>query len=144
MHALLIEFDPQTGKRAGGIDPRDKGLFCYGWQNLDLVPAIEIRLVTDGRDISRYEVMSGVKVLHGDGEIDQAIEQNIPTRYGVENDTTFRMHCERRGINFDDYAGKTMQEILADLHAKGIEGIRKTECLRMADVRKLRESTAPP
>lgn len=144
MQALLIEFDPQTGKRAGGIDPRDKGLFCYGWQNLDLVPAIEIRLVTDGRDTSRYEVMSGVKVLHDDGEIDQAIDQNIPPRYGIENDTTFRMHCERRGMNLDNYSGKPMQEILANLHAQGIAGIRKTERLRMGDVRKLRESTAPP
>lgn len=138
MNALLIEFNPQTGRRAGGINPRDLGLICYGWQNLDRVPAIEIRLVVDGRDTSRYEKMPGVKVLHNDGEIDQAIEQNMPPRYGIENDTTFRMHCERRGINFDDYVGKSMQETLADLHAKGVAGIRKTKRLKMADVGKMR------
>ena len=83
-------------------------------------------------------VVPGVKVLHNDGEIDRAIGENIPPRYGIENDTTFRMHCERRGVNFDDYAGKSMQEILADLYAKGVAGIRKTERLRARDVLKLR------
>lgn len=138
MKALLVEFDSQTGKRAGEIDPRDPGLFCYGWQNLDRIPAIEIRLVIDGRDTSRYEKMPGVKVLHNDGEIDRVIEQNFPPRYSIENDNTFRMHCEQRGVNLDDYAGKSMQEILADLHAKGIAGVRKTERLRARDVLKLR------
>jgi len=138
MQALLIEFDPQTGKRAGNIDPRDPGLICYGWQNLDRVPAIEIRLVVDGRDVSKYEGVKGIKVLHDDEEIDRAIEENIPPRYSIENDTTFRMHCEQRGVNFGAYAGKTTQEILADLHAKGIVGIRKTGPLRMKDIRKMR------
>lgn len=138
MRALLIEFDLQTGKRAGGIDPRDPGLICYGWQNLERIPAIEIRLVADDRDISKYEGIPGVKVLHDDGEIDKAIEDNTSPLYGIQNETTFRMHCEQRRINLDSYAGKTMQEILADLHAKGIAGIGKTERLKMRDVRKMR------
>jgi len=47
MRALLIEFDLATGKRAGDINPKDPALPCYGWQNLEREPAIEIRLVED-------------------------------------------------------------------------------------------------
>lgn len=36
MRALLIEFDLKTGKRAGGINPKDPKLQCYGWQDLRL------------------------------------------------------------------------------------------------------------
>ena len=31
MNALLIEFDVNTGIRAGNIDPNDPKLQCYGW-----------------------------------------------------------------------------------------------------------------
>lgn len=138
MRALLIEFDPQTGRRAGGIDPRDSGLFCYGWQNLDAIPALEIRLITDVRDASRYEGVPGVTVLRSDAEIDRAIDDHMPPRYGIENETVMRMHIERRGIDLDTYAGRGMKEVLADLHGKGVAGVRKIECLKMKDIRQLR------
>ena len=140
MRALLIEFDIQTGKRAGGINPRDPGLICYGWQNLDRMPALEIRLVVDNRNISQYERVLGVKVLHNDNEIDSAIEGNIPPLYAVEDDTTFKWHCEQRKIKLDKYSGKTMQEIWADLYADGIAGIRKTERLKMKEVKRMRQA----
>ena len=71
--ALLIEFDLSTGRRPGGIDPRDPGLRCYGWQNLDTIPAKEIRLIVDGRDPKQYEGIEGIKILWGRDEINKAM-----------------------------------------------------------------------
>lgn len=47
MIALLIEWNQNTGKRAGNINPKDPKLQCYGWQNMDVTPAIELRVVED-------------------------------------------------------------------------------------------------
>lgn len=91
MDGLLIEFDLRTGRRAGDIDPRDPGLKCYRWQNLDeedinakgyvwqsdLPPGsrgLEIRVVEDGRDLSQYEGVPGVTVLRGNAAINAALD----------------------------------------------------------------------
>ncbi|GAH44035.1 unnamed protein product [marine sediment metagenome] len=72
--ALLIEFDVSTGKRPANIKSNDPGLWCYGWQKLDVEPALEIRLIRDDRDISTYEGVQGVTVLRGDAAINSAID----------------------------------------------------------------------
>lgn len=83
MHrALLVEVDYQSGRRAGGVDPRDANLQSYGWQSLPGQdgPSVEIRVVEDDRDLSDYRSAAGVRVLEGEEEINKAIEKYIPTR----------------------------------------------------------------
>ena len=79
MKALLIEFDLKSGKRAGNIQPKeDKNLLCYGWQNLDVNPALEIRIINDNRDLSQYENIKGITILHNNDEINNAIKKYMP------------------------------------------------------------------
>jgi len=124
--ALLIEFDINTGKRAGNISPRDPNLPCRGWQNLESKPAREIRLAEDNRDLSQYEGIEGITILNGEAEINQAIEDITPELYSIQNETLFLEHLRQRHINLDDYQDKTQQTVLRELHKKGIMGITKT------------------
>lgn len=123
--ALLIEWDPETGERAGGINPRDPNLPCYGWQDLESRPAREIRLVKDGRDLKQYENVPGIKILRGKDEINRAIDELNLERYVIDCEPLFILHVLQRRIRLDDYRGKTSREILKDLYEKGIVGIRK-------------------
>ena len=79
--ALMIEWNIHTGKRAGNIDPNDPALQCYGWQTWKKEPALELRLVEDDRDISRYENTKGVTIIRGIKEINECITVNFPPRY---------------------------------------------------------------
>ncbi len=63
MKALLIEFNVTTGQRPAGIEANDPKLQCYGWQNLEVNPCLEIRVIEDDRDISQYEGKQGITVL---------------------------------------------------------------------------------
>lgn len=132
--ALLIEFDLSTGRRPGGIDPRDPGLRCYGWQNLDTIPAKEIRLIVDGRDPKQYEGIEGIKILWGRDEINKAIQEHIPERYVIENPALFQLHLQQKGISLDQYAGKSTQEVLRELYGMGVLGIRKMAPKRVEEV----------
>jgi len=127
MKALLIEFDLSTGKRAGNINPKDPALPCYGWQNLERVPAIEIRLVEDDRDLSSLAGVAGVTILEGRDSINQAITANIPPRYAVKVRELCLAHMREKGISLDTLAGKTLQEAAKELYEKGIAGIVKRE-----------------
>jgi len=127
MRALLIEFDLATGKRAGDINPKDPALPCYGWQNLERVPAIEIRLVEDDRDLSYLAGVAGVTILEGKDAINQAITANIPIRYAVKDKELCLAHMKEKGISLDTLAGKTLQEAAEKLFAQGIAGIVKRE-----------------
>ena len=124
--ALLIEFDLSTGKRAGDIRPKDKNLPCHGWQDLESEPAREIRVIEDDRDMSQYEGISGVTILNGETEINQAINNIVPERYFVQDEQLFLEHLRQRNINLDDYGGQSQQAIMQSLHEKGIVGISKT------------------
>ncbi|MBW2674107.1 MAG: hypothetical protein JRD89_11950 [Deltaproteobacteria bacterium] len=107
--ALMIEVKNwTTGERAGGINPRDRGLVAIGgplWQVLDHEPKgdWEVRLVRDNRDLSGYEGrlilddastvssiadvpadaeildVEGVVVLENEEEINAALDQ-IPAK----------------------------------------------------------------
>lgn len=123
--ALLIEFDLNSGKRAGDINPNDPKLQCYGWQDLESVPAKEIRLVEDDRDLSQYEGVPGVAILHGEEEINQVISAMVPERFFVQDEKLFLEHLRQKSIALDDYRGQNQQAILRDLHGKGIVGINK-------------------
>ena len=123
--ALLIEFDINTGKRAGDISPRDPNLPCRAWQDLESEPAREVRLIEDDRDISQYEGIPGVTILNGENEINQAIATITHEQYSVQNPGLFLEHLRQRNINLDDYSGQDLQVILQDLHKKGIVCIKK-------------------
>ena len=121
MEALLIEVDFTTGKRAGGINPKDSNLPCHGWQNLDL--GLELRLVEDDRDFSQYEGMAGVTILEGKEAINQAIIANIPTKYSVKDKELLLAHMKEKGISLDTLVGKSLQGMARELHEKGLAGI---------------------
>jgi hypothetical protein len=131
--ALLIEFDLSTGKRAGDISPKDPKLPCYGWQDLDSEPAKELRLVMDDRDLSIYEGVPGVTILDNPGKINQAIRDNFPARFNVQDSTLMLEHLRQRNISLDDYSGWDTQAILNDLHGKGIVGIKKREAKQVKE-----------
>lgn len=134
MRALQIEFNQYTGKRAGGINPRDPFLHCFGWQNLVANPAIEIRAVLDDRDLSQYEGTPGVTVLGDDAEIDAAIDATIPTRYSIRDETLFRLDMGQRGIQVKDLRGENDEEVLRQLKEQGVRGIGERRPLKTADV----------
>ena len=124
--ALLIEFDINTGERAGNISPRDPNLPCRSWQDLESKPAREIRLVEDNRNLSQYEGVEGIIILNGEAEINKAIEDITPEQYSIQDETLFLEHLRQKNINLDDYKDKDQQVILKTLHKKGIVGISKT------------------
>ena len=123
--ALLIEFDLRTGKRAGNISPQDENLPCHGWQDLESEPAREIRVIEDDRDLSQYEGVSGVTVLNGVAEINQAITATVPERHFIQDKDLFLEHLRQRNIKLDDYQGQNQQAILQSLSKKGISGVSK-------------------
>ena len=127
MRALLIEFDLKTGKRAGGISPKDPKLPCHGWQDLEREPAIEIRLVEDDRDLSSLEGVGGVTILEGKPAINKAILANIPTRYAVKDKELLLAHIKEKRISLGTLAGKTLSEAAKGLYDKGLAGIVKRE-----------------
>ena len=122
MKGLLIEFDVNTGRRSGSISPQDPGLRCHGWQNLNVTPQIEIRVIYDERDVSQYEGVTGVIVLKSKVEINEAIDKHIPTVYSIGSEALFREHMGQKKIKLDLIKGDT-QEILKELHGRGIKGV---------------------
>jgi len=74
--ALKVKVDFNTGARAGGINPRDVGLICLGWQNFE--KGEEIRLIVDDRDVEQYRNVEGIEVIEGIDAIDKAIESVVP------------------------------------------------------------------
>lgn len=126
MDGLLIEFNLSTGTRAGGINPNDPKLQCYGWQDLESTPAREVRVIEDNRDVAQYEGVPGVTVLKGKAKIKQAVLSICKDRYTVENEPLFLEHLRQKNINLSDYEGWAPREILKDLKEnKKIIGIRK-------------------
>jgi len=123
MKALLIEFDLSSGKRAGGINPKDPKLQCHGWQNFESVPALEIRVVEDDRDLSQYEAVSGVTILDGKDAINAAIEEKIPTMYKIVDMSLVLAHMKEKGMALDTLVGKNMKEIAQEALAKGVAGV---------------------
>jgi len=123
MRALLIEVNFSTGKRAGNINPRDPKLRCYGWQNLDSDPGLEIRLVEDDRDLSSLAGVAGITILEGKQSINDAIIANIPAKYAVKDSYLMVEHMKAKGISLDTLASKNQNQIAEELFAKGVAGI---------------------
>ena len=119
--ALLVEVDYHSGKRAGDVDPKDPNLQSYGWQSLPDRdgPDVEIRLVEDGRDLSKYEDEPGVRILVGEEEIEAAIEEYVPPTYQADNDL-LREWLEREGRDpLAELGRRNRQELLREVHKQG-------------------------
>jgi len=139
--ALLIEFDLTTGKRAGNISPYDKGLVCLA-QDLESVPAREIRLIADGRDPKQYENIPGVKIIRGKDEINRLIDEIAKPRYYVGDPELFRTSLQEEGIRLKDVKEAVRKKhpdlpreelenkVLEELYNRGVLGIRKFQRAR--------------
>jgi|LGOV01.1.fsa_nt_gb hypothetical protein len=93
--ALLIEWNTITGERAGHINPNDPNLQCYGWQNMDIDPAVELRVIEDNRDLSQYEDVPGVTTLEGKDVINTAIDNNFPDKYSIDDQLIYEEHVKQ-------------------------------------------------
>lgn len=130
MKGLLIEFDVTRGDRGGrpkGVKSKDPKLQCYGWQDLEATPQIEIRVIEDDRDIAQYEgrEAEGIKVLYTDEEIQAEIDK-LPTRCSIDSPELFQADVKQKGISLSTLKGKNTKEQLAELHERGVKGIRKS------------------
>ena len=138
---MLIEFDLATGRRAGNINPRDPGLVCLA-QDLESVPAREIRLITDGRDPSKYQNIPGVKVIRGKENINRLIDEIAKPRYYIREPELFRISLQEKNISLEKiiaslkkkYSGLSQEEledkVLEELYNRGVLGIRKVQRAR--------------
>jgi hypothetical protein len=87
--ALEIEVDFITGERAGKLSPRDPGLICLNlWQDLDA--GIEMRLMTDDRDVTQYEGIDGVTIHRGAKAINERVKELFKPRLSITNTDLFR------------------------------------------------------
>jgi len=143
--ALKIKVNFYTGERAGGIDPRDPNLVCYGWQNID--DGWEIRLIADESKIDeyvqKYGNAEGVEVIEGIENIDKAIDEIIPPEKQYRHIVCMpelllagliARHLDRnddfdiRAIPVDSTKHKSPEDerkaILQHLASKGFKGIR--------------------
>ena len=130
MKALLIEWDPSTGKRAGGINPKkDPNLRCNGWQNMDTIPAIELRLIEDERDISQYEGINGITVLNNKCEINTAIDDNFPSMFSIEDELIYSEHVKEqigdKKIKITDLPDNRIERLKKLKDKYSIKGIRE-------------------
>jgi len=128
--ALIIKFDPYTGKRPiPGISPRhvDKALFCPPlWQDLD--KGIEMRLVLDDRDIGQYRNVEGVEVVEGKTAINAKARELFKPRYGVVNPELLIESIRAKGIRIDDIDYTLPPEKQIEiLYERKALGIRKEE-----------------
>jgi len=126
--ALVIKFDPRTGKRAGNIKiPEDKGLFCCPlWQ--DLEAGIEMRLVLDDRDIGQYRGVDGIEVVEGKAAINAKVRELFKPRYSVTNPELLTESIRAKRIRIDD-VDPTLppQKQIEIIYGRGALGIRKDE-----------------
>jgi len=129
LKALLIEWDPSTGIRARNINPKDPKLRCYGWQNMDVSPAIELRLVEDDRDLSIYNNVTGVTVLQLSTEINAAIDANFPSKMVIDDEIIYAAHIKKMAdnINFDsipDDKTQRLKHLKKKYNIKGVKEIK--------------------
>jgi hypothetical protein len=127
--ALVIKFDPLTGERAGNIDVRrDRGLICPPlWQ--DLNKGIEMRLVVDDRDVSRYKGIEGIEVIEGKDAINTKARELFRPRHSVANPDLFKISVERMlregRLREDELKPLKPEEQLKLCYEKGALGMRK-------------------
>ena len=132
MRALLIEWEP-NGNRAGNINNKDVNLQCHGWQNMDITPMLELRIVEDERDLTYLDGVDGVTIIEGKGNINEAIDTYFPPKYHITDEFIFQEHFKQKNkkpgseIDIDglpdDYSGRL--KILKNTH--GLKGVAVKE-----------------
>lgn len=132
MKAIKIKVDFETGKRAGGINPRSANLKGHPtWQDTD--GGWEIRSVLDSA-IDRYRNLKGVTVLEDEAEITAELAKSFPPKvmWKVTNEQLLSLSLQQ--INPDLSAlgqDATHDEELEFLYNAGCKGIgrivRETE-----------------
>ena len=135
MKAFLIEWDTSTGKRAGNLNPNDENLRCNGWQNMDVIPAIELRIVEDGQ-IGRYETSNpGITILWNKEEINVAIDKNFPPSYSVEDNLIYeeqiKQEIQNGKVIINELSDDMTERLKEFKEIFGIKGIRKTNPLKV-------------
>ncbi len=133
MKAILIEWDQNTGKRAGNVDPRDKNMFCRGWQNMDVTPAVELREILDGRDTSQYDGVKGITVLEGSDAINDAIELNFPSKFVIDDEVIYTAHLQKKAakLNFDKLSDDRSERLKELKETHKIKGISEKKAARV-------------
>lgn len=133
MDALLIEWNTKTGIRAGNINMHDPKLQCYGWQNFDVTPAIELRVIEDNRDITQYQNILGVKIIKGNTAINDAIDDNFPPKYMIDDEIIYAEHLKQLNksdstkINITDLPDNKEERLKTLKNTYKIKGIKKIE-----------------
>lgn len=127
-HAILIEWDPSTGRRAGNINPKNPGLRCYGWQNMDVTPAIELRIIESPLRHEDFEKTKGVTVLHGTEEINKAIDNHFPSKLSIDDEVIYKAHINQLAarIDFDNLPNNNMERLKVLKENYKIRGITET------------------
>lgn len=127
MKALLIEWDTNTGIRAGNINPRDKKLRCNGWQNMDVIPAIELRIIDDDRDTSVYNELNGVTFITGRSEINNTIDEKFKSVMKVEDELIYGEHIisKRDAIDFENLPDNRNARLTVLKNLYNIKGIKE-------------------
>ena len=117
MKALRVEVDFQTGRRAGGIDPRDRSLATPpSWQNTDL--GIEITLVRDG-NADRFRDVEGIEILDGAEAIDAAVLAIQPEdQFSIKHEAMLVEYIRQASVDITGLKGKSMNEVARELFDK--------------------------
>jgi hypothetical protein len=124
MKAIKIKVDFESGKRAGGINPRSKNLRgSSSWQDTDA--GWEIRMVLD-ENVERYRNVTGVTVLEDEAAIEAELAASFPSKtlYKVTNEALLSLSLQQLNPDLSDLPQEaTHDEELAFLYAAGAKGI---------------------
>ena len=126
MKALRVQVDFQTGRRAGGINPKDRSLATHpSWQNPDM--GIEITLVRDGH-AERFQGMEGIEILDGREAIDAAVQAIQPEeQFSIKTEGLLVEYIRQASVDIRGLKGKSMNEVARDLFDRGCPGVVKRE-----------------
>lgn len=127
-YAILIEWDQSTGRRAGNINPKNPGLRCNGWQNMDVTPAIELRIIESPQRPEDFEKTRGVTVLHGAEEINKAIDNHFPPKLSIDDEVIYKAHINQlaASIDFDHLPNNNKDRLKVLKEHYKIKGITET------------------
>ncbi len=124
MKAICIKTDFTTGRRAGGINPKDKNLPGNpNWQNSKM--GCEIRLVKNG-DVSKYEGVEGVEILDGEAAINAKVAEVHLPHFGAFNDALMVESIRQKSVILSTLPADDPKALLGALYELGVAGIRKS------------------
>lgn len=126
---ILVEWDGRTGQRAGAVNPRDPNLPCRpDWQNMDVTPHLEIRILKNEKDLPKYQNTPGITILMGEEAINDALDEYFPPKLIISDEFLFQQHVKQKlqkgDLDLDKFSdGINMEGNLPYLKKQGIKGI---------------------